>query len=72
VDSPLPDAIKCDVEGAEIEALRGAEGVLRAKHPWIVCEMHSQANERAAREILRRFDYTLEARDKSHLLAFIS
>lgn len=72
IDSPLPDAIKCDVEGAEIEALRGAERILRTKHPWIVCEMHSAANERAAREILRRFDYTLEAGDNGHVLAFIS
>jgi FkbM family methyltransferase len=72
VDSPLPDAIKCDIEGAEIEALRGAERTLRAKRPWIVCEMHSPANEQAAREILSRFDYTLEARDKGHVLAFIS
>jgi FkbM family methyltransferase len=70
--SPLPDAIKCDVEGAEIEALRGAEKLLRAKHPWIICEMHSPENDRAAREILSRFDYTLEAAEDGHILAFVS
>ena len=31
--------IKLDVEGAELPALRGAEGVLRAHHPWLVIEV---------------------------------
>jgi FkbM family methyltransferase len=37
---PLPDAIKCDVEGAEAEALRGADKLLRSRRRWIICEMH--------------------------------
>ena len=69
--APAPDAIKCDVEGAEVEALRGAERMLQAKHPWVVCEMHSPANDRAAREILSRFDYTVEPADDCHVLAFV-
>jgi FkbM family methyltransferase len=67
--APRPDAIKCDIEGAEVEALRGAEKLLRAKHPSIVCEMHSPANNLAACEILTSLGYTLEAIDGSHLLA---
>ena len=67
--APWPDAIKCDIEGAEVEALRGAEKFLRAKHPSIVCEMHSPANNLAACEILTSLGYTLEAIDGSHLLA---
>ena len=31
--------IKIDVEGAGLPALRGAEGVLRAHHPWLVIEV---------------------------------
>jgi len=64
-----PDAIKCDVEGAEIEALRGAETVLRASQPWVLCETHSEANERDAREFLRNLGYNVESVDSNHILA---
>ena len=47
-----PDALKCDVEGAEVEALRGGAKLFQSRHPWIVCEMHSDANRRAAAELL--------------------
>jgi FkbM family methyltransferase len=66
---PPPDAIKCDVEGAEVEALRGAEKLLQTRRPWILCEMHSKANERAVREHLVRLGYTLELLDQYHVLA---
>src|SRR5215470_11799890 len=46
-DAPAPRAIKCDVEGAEIEVFRGAESLLRSHHPWILCELHSQAKDLA-------------------------
>lgn len=68
-NAPLPDAIKCDVEGAEVETLRGAEKSLQARRPWILCEMHSEANDRAARELLREFGYTVESVDSNHILA---
>lgn len=72
VQSALPpDAIKCDVEGAEGEALRGAEKLLHARRPWIVCEMHSEANDRASREFLSRFGYAFEVVDASHVLAYV-
>jgi FkbM family methyltransferase len=64
-----PDAIKCDVEGAEVEALRGAERLLQAHRPWILCEMHSEATDRASRELLSRLGYTFEAVDANHVLA---
>lgn len=67
--APAPDAIKCDVEGAEVEVLRGAGKLLASRHPWIVCEMHSQANARACREIFTRFGYSIENIDESHVLA---
>jgi FkbM family methyltransferase len=67
--APAPQAIKCDVEGAEVEVLRGAEQMLRMHRPWILCEMHSEANNGACRDLLRRFGYDLEAIDSHHILA---
>lgn len=67
--SPPADAIKCDVEGAELEALRGARDLLRTQRPWIVCEMHSEANDRMAREFLGGLDYEVESLDVNHVFA---
>lgn len=67
--APPPNAIKCDVEGAELEVLRGAEQTIRAHRPWILCETHSDANDRACRELLHRFGYKLNAVDANHVLA---
>jgi FkbM family methyltransferase len=66
---PPPDAIKCDVEGAEVEALRGAENLLRTHRPWIICEMHSESNDQASRELLTRYGYMVESVDSNHILA---
>ena len=41
---PLPDVIKIDVEGAELEVLTGALGVLEKKHPVILCEVSSECS----------------------------
>jgi FkbM family methyltransferase len=68
-EAPAPQAIKCDAEGAEVEVLRGAEQVLRLHRPWILCEMHSEANDRACRELLQQFAYSLEGVDSNHILA---
>jgi len=67
--APPPNAIKCDVEGAEVEAFRGAERLLRAHQPWIVCETHSEANERDSREFLARLGYRMDSVDTNHILA---
>jgi len=67
--APPPHAIKCDVEGAEVEALRGAEKLLKTHRPWILCEIHSEANDRVFREFLSRFSYTFSAVDANHILA---
>lgn len=68
-DAPPPNAMKCDVEGAEVEVFRGAGKLLQTHRPWILCEMHSDANERAFRELLQRFAYTFQRVDDGHLLA---
>jgi FkbM family methyltransferase len=67
--APPPNAIKCDVEGAEVEALRGAEKLLRTHHPWIVCEMHSETNEQDSRKFLRRLGYRIGSVESNHVLA---
>lgn len=64
-----PDAIKCDVEGAEVEVFRGAEQLLKAHRPLIVCETHSPENEAALRALLGQLGYRLESVDAIHLLA---
>jgi FkbM family methyltransferase len=64
-----PDAMKCDVEGAELEALRGAENLLRTRRPWIICELHPQGNEQMVREFLSGVGYSVQSVDINHILA---
>ena len=68
-DAPRPDGIKCDIEGAEVHGLRGAERLLTSHRPWILAEMHSDSNDRVSRELLSDFGYTVETIDSNHLLA---
>jgi len=62
-----PNLIKCDVEGAEIEALRGAVSVLAGYHPDIVCEIHSPENGITVRDLLLRLDYQVFQLDANHI-----
>lgn len=68
-NAPPPQGIKCDVEGAEVEVLRGAEATLREHRPWILCELHAPENDRIIRQILNNFDYQCQAIDSNHILA---
>ena len=65
----VPDAIKCDIEGAEVEAFSGAQGLLESHHPWILCEMHSDANNRLLRTFFGDRNYDIESVDELHVLA---
>jgi FkbM family methyltransferase len=67
--APLPDAIKCDVEGAEVEALHGARKLLETSRPWIFCEIHSEENSCAVCKVLSGLGYTFETVDANHILA---
>lgn len=68
-EAPAPDAIKIDVEGAEVEVLTGGAEVLQTKRPWILCEVHSEASDRSAREFLGKLGYIVESLDSNHILA---
>ena len=64
-----PNFVKCDVEGAEVEVFRGAERLLREKHPAILCEMHSDENMRLLRAQFATLDYESNLLDANHVLA---
>ena len=67
--SPPPNAIKCDVEGAEVEVFRGAAKLVSFHRPWILCELHSRAIDQAWRELIGGFGYSFESVDENHVLA---
>lgn len=66
---PLPDLIKCDVEGAEVEVFRGAKRLLKEKRPIIICEMHSEENRRVLMKEFEELQYACAACGDSHVLA---
>jgi FkbM family methyltransferase len=35
-----PDVVKIDVEGAELEVIKGMTGLLSARRPLLICELH--------------------------------
>jgi FkbM family methyltransferase len=55
LDLPPPDMVKLDVEGAEVQALRGMEETLRNHAPKLLIELH-HTNEQIA-NLLERFGY---------------
>lgn len=64
-----PAAIKCDVEGAEVEVLKGATHVLKSQRPWVLCETHSGECDRSVREIFANLGFRIQAVDANHILA---
>lgn len=53
----IPDFIKIDIEGAEIDALRSAERILDERHPALIIEVHSEDLEREAGMLLLAHGY---------------
>jgi FkbM family methyltransferase len=56
-DKKLPDVMKIDVEGAEIEALRGAEKMIRKKRPILLVELHSPEIAAEYDLLMKDFNY---------------
>jgi FkbM family methyltransferase len=56
---PPPNVIKIDVEGAEIDVLRGALETLRVLRPKIFLEAHGDALERDCSEQLLQLGYSI-------------
>jgi FkbM family methyltransferase len=50
-----PDFIKADIEGAEIEAVRGMQRTLERHRPIVLCEMHARNAEFT--QIMGQLDY---------------
>lgn len=54
---PVVDFLKIDVEGMELDVLRGAERLIRASEPVIYVE--AQANQQQIIDFLREHDYAM-------------
>ena len=51
---PLPDILKIDVEGAELEVLNGANKLLDKKRPILLCEVSTEGSLEITQLLLRR------------------
>lgn len=51
------DFLKCDIEGAEIECLLGAEQLILRDRPWLFVETHSSGNFISLVRLLANWDY---------------
>jgi FkbM family methyltransferase len=58
---PPPDLIKMDIEGGEVEALVGAQTVLREHRPTVVLATHGWEKHQECLRLLRGFRYEVEA-----------
>jgi hypothetical protein len=52
-----PDFVKIDIEGGEVDALLGADRILRHRMPSLIIETHGLREEQACIELLRKYDY---------------
>ena len=59
-----PGLLKIDVEGAELEVLRGASRLLAERHPHVVLETHGREVEAACIGLLRDHGYRPVIRDQ--------
>jgi FkbM family methyltransferase len=55
--SPLPDLIKMDTEGTENMILDGAQKIIHARKPIIICETLFHVIERELEEVMRKHGY---------------
>ena len=61
---PEPDFIKCDVEGAELQVLKGARELIERRHPvWLLETFDDEPVD-----LLRQWGYSAFVRDENHRL----
>lgn len=56
----MPDFIKLDIEGAEVDALNGARHILAARKPHLIIEVHGLDKEIGCMKILAEYGYRPE------------
>jgi FkbM family methyltransferase len=54
---PIPDFIKIDTEGWELEAIRGADRTLSRHHPSLFLEMHGETMNEKRRKVAQIVDH---------------
>ncbi len=59
------DFIKLDVEGGELEVLKGSIKMLKKCKPYIAAEIHSERLEKEITKFLKSFGYTLDGMYKN-------
>ncbi|MHC4122149.1 MAG: FkbM family methyltransferase [Planctomycetota bacterium] len=68
--APLPNFIKIDIEGAEIQALRGADLLLRGSNPpRFLIELHGKRVGQQVGEILEQAGYSLYTLERERVLS---
>lgn len=63
------DLIKIDVEGAEVEVLKGMSETMKRHHPVIVVEVWSE-NSKLVEEIVSQFGYRVERINREYYLLY--
>lgn len=53
----FPDLVKIDVEGSEVDVLRGGTAIFTSRHPSILLSTHSEELTKTTHEILRSYGY---------------
>lgn len=65
---PVPDFIKCDVEGAEYEVFLGARKLILEHSPLVACEVHSHQEAELVTRLFQELGYSLSWFTQSHFL----
>lgn len=67
--SPLPDIMKIDVEGAELDVLKGGARMISEKRPTIFLATHSPELNASCRAFLDALDYRIRELAHDELIA---
>ncbi|KAA3664217.1 MAG: FkbM family methyltransferase [Chloroflexi bacterium] len=60
-DNPHIDGVKIDVQGMEIEAVRGMQSLLKAHCPKLIVEVHKGVHRETLLDLLESFGYSRQA-----------